>query len=71
MNEVKARIDEHVAEVRADLAELGAKLKPAPLGENARTVTLGMAVLCTDGKAGSLERVVGDPETHQPAYLVV
>lgn len=71
MNKIKAQIDEHVAEARADLAELNAKLKPAPLGENAKTVTLGMAVLCSDGKAGSLERVVGDPETHEPAYVVV
>ncbi len=71
MNRVKAQIDEHVAEARADFAELSAKLKPAPLGENAKAVTLGMAVVCSDGKAGSLERVVGDPETHEPAYLVV
>ncbi len=71
MNKIKAQIDEHMAEARADFAELSAKFKPVSLGEKAKTITLGMAVVCTDGKAGSLERVVGDPETHEPAYVVV
>lgn len=67
----QAPIQRIVAALKADHAARSAKLDQASLGENAKTVTLGMAVLCSDGKAGSLERVVGDPETHEPAYLVV
>jgi ferredoxin/sporulation protein YlmC with PRC-barrel domain len=36
-----------------------------------KELTLGMTVRCLDGDAGRLERVVGDPETREPAYLVV
>ena len=36
-----------------------------------KELTLGMTVRCLDGDAGRLERVVGDPETRAPAYLVV
>lgn len=67
----KAQIEKRIAEVRADHAALSAEPEQARLGENAKEVTLGMAVLGIDGKAGSLERVVGDPGTDEPAYLVV
>jgi sporulation protein YlmC with PRC-barrel domain len=36
-----------------------------------KQLSLGMSVHCTDGEAGRLEKIVADPETHEPAYLVV
>jgi uncharacterized membrane protein len=67
----KARIEKCIAEVEAAYAVRSAKLAQVQLGEQAKELTLGMAVLCRDGKAGRLERLVGDPKTHEPAYLVV
>jgi hypothetical protein len=36
-----------------------------------KELSLGMAVRVQDGKAGHLQKIVADPKTHEPAYLVV
>jgi len=36
-----------------------------------KELSIGMSVHASDGKVGSLERIVVDPKTHEPAYLVV
>ncbi len=36
-----------------------------------KQLALGMSVYCSDGEAGRLERIVADPETQQPTYLVI
>jgi sporulation protein YlmC with PRC-barrel domain len=36
-----------------------------------KELTLNMPVRSQGGKAGHLERIIADPETHEPAYLVV
>jgi len=37
----------------------------------AKELSLGMSVSCSDGEVGRLERIVVDPDTREPAYLVV
>ncbi|RIK50800.1 MAG: hypothetical protein DCC57_11385 [Chloroflexi bacterium] len=36
-----------------------------------KQLTPGMAVHCSDGEAGRLEKIVGEPDERTPAYLVV
>lgn len=36
-----------------------------------KQLTLGMPVRCPEGEVGTLDRVVADPENHEPTFLVV